>query len=137
MSKVKVLIAYNNNKGIDNIKSAIKDIEYLEVVGSTKKGNEIYNKIIELKPDIVFTKYKMKGFDFMETIRSLGEDAPAIRFLSNKLEMSTKKGIEDIKICKESKKTKKSRISEACYFKEIGINGVIKEIEKCYKRINV
>ena len=45
MNKLKMMIVYNNNKGIEKIKNAVENIEYIEVVGSTKKGKEVYKKI--------------------------------------------------------------------------------------------
>ena len=81
MNKLKLMIVYNKNKGIEKIKNAVEDIEYIEVVGSTKKGKEVYEKIKELKPDIIFTKFKMKDFDSMETMITLGEECPTFKFI--------------------------------------------------------
>ena len=122
MNKLKIMIVYNNNKGIEKIKNAVKDIEYLEIVGSTKKGKEVYNKILELKPDIIFTKFRMKDFDSMETISALGEECPKVKFLSDNLEADNGRSVYKNKI-KEKDKIKFN------FVRELGINEVLEEIE--------
>lgn len=127
-----MMIIYNNNKGIEKIKNAVKDIEYLEIVGSTKKGKEVYNKILELKPDIIFTKFKMKDFDSMETMINLGKECPTFKFLSDDLDNDNGRGFYK-KRKKEKGEESKIRFN---FVKELGINEVLEEIEKYYQESN-
>ena len=128
MNKLKIMIVYNNDKGIEKIKNAVKNIEYLEIVGSTKNGKEVYNKIIELKPDIIFTKFKMKDYDSMETMLNLGEKCPKVKYLADNLEID-----EDKEFYKKIKDKNSIRFN---FVRELGINEIIKEIEEYYQTIN-
>ena len=130
MNKLRMMVVYNNKKGIEKIKDAVKDIEYIEVVGSTKNGKEVYSKILELKPDILFTKFKMKDFDPMKVMMTLGEECPNIKFLSDNLDTDNARGFY-----KERKK-RREKIIRFNFVRELGINEMIEEIEKYYRKSN-
>ena len=60
-------------KIINSIVDKIKNIEYVDVIGTAMDGKEAYNKIIELKPEMVFAKYNMENMNGLEVIESSKE----------------------------------------------------------------
>lgn len=69
MSKIKTLIAHNDIKITNDIIDSIKDLDYVEIVGTAVNGKEAYNQIVNLKPDIVFTKYNMGEINSIEIMK--------------------------------------------------------------------
>ena len=69
MSKIKTLIAHNDIKITNDIIDSIKDLDYVEIVGTAVNGKETYNQIVNLKPDIVFTKYNMGEMNSIEIMK--------------------------------------------------------------------
>ena len=53
-------------KIINSIVDKIKNIEYVDVIGTAMDGKEAYNKIIDLKPEMVFAKYNMENMNGFE-----------------------------------------------------------------------
>ena len=66
MESLKVVIADDNKKMVDVIKEVINDEPELEVVGVATNGNDAYNKIIDLKPEMVFAGYNMPDINGLE-----------------------------------------------------------------------
>lgn len=73
MNKIRTFIAHNDLNITKDIVKAVEDLEYVDIVGTAKDGKETYNKIIELKPEIVFTKYNMENMNGYEIIKSSKE----------------------------------------------------------------
>ena len=69
MSKIKTLIAHDDIKITNDIIDSIKDLDYVEIVGTAVNGKETYNQIVNLKPDIVFTKYNMGEMNSIEIMK--------------------------------------------------------------------
>ena len=63
-------------------------MNYAEVVGTASSGTETYNKIIDLKPEVVFAKIDMDNMSSLEIIRKskedLKENIPVFNFITNK-----------------------------------------------------
>ena len=57
--KIRTLVAYNDEKVRENIIRMIK-------VGVATDGNEAYNKILDLKPEMVFARYNMPDINGLE-----------------------------------------------------------------------
>ena len=57
MIKIRTVVAHNNEEIRNIIVNSISILEYVEVVGTATDGIETYNKIVELKPEIVFSEY--------------------------------------------------------------------------------
>lgn len=73
MDKIKVLIADDIQEIAKRIKAIIETNEKVEVIGIANDGQEEYEKILELNPDLVFTDNKMpklNGIDVIEKIRN-------------------------------------------------------------------
>lgn len=73
MDKIKVLIADDIEIIAQNISKTISAKEYVEVLEIAKNGQEEYDKIIELQPNLVFTDNqmpKMNGIDVIELVNN-------------------------------------------------------------------
>jgi len=68
-SKIKVLVADNDKTVTEGIINSIKDLEYIEIVGTAIDGTDTYNKIVELKPEMVFSKYNYNDITGLELIK--------------------------------------------------------------------
>ena len=64
--KIRTLVAYNDEKVRENIIRMIKGLEYVDLVGVAIDGNEAYNKILDLKPEMVFARYNMPDINGLE-----------------------------------------------------------------------
>ncbi len=62
MNKYKVFIATNSLQNYDQIQCLFNNDGY-NVVGYSQDGNETLNKILELKPDLVFIEENLKNVD--------------------------------------------------------------------------
>ena len=133
MAKIKTLIINDNEKAINKIKECLEPIEYVEIVGECKKGKDAFDKIIELKPDTVFLKYKMKDYDAMDimvrTSEILREKTPIIKFVSDDVSKNT----EGSTVYKE--KSNKKNIECINNIKELGKEEIIKVLEEYYQNM--
>ena len=73
MKKIRTLIAHNDVNITNDIVKAIENLEYVDIVGTAKDGKETYNKIIDLKPEMVFAKYNMENMNGFEIAKSSKE----------------------------------------------------------------
>lgn len=73
MEKIRILIADDIHEISEIIKAIIEKNEKIEIVGIAKDGQEEYEKILELQPDLIFTDNempKLRGIDVIEKIRN-------------------------------------------------------------------
>lgn len=88
MRKIRTLIAHNDENITNNIVNNMKNLDYVEVVGTASNGKETYNKIIDLKPEVVFAKIDMDNMSSMKIIKrskeDLKENVPIFNFITNK-----------------------------------------------------
>ena len=87
MNKIKTLIAYDDEEVKNRIINILKGIEDVEIVATTKNPEDTYNKIIEFKPEMVFSKYdfgtNMNGLDIIKQSKeALNENVPAFNFIA-------------------------------------------------------
>lgn len=54
MKKVKVLIVHKKNETIEKLHKIIQETDNAEVIGKLNNKNNIYNEIIEKKPNMIF-----------------------------------------------------------------------------------
>lgn len=85
MNKIRTLIAHNDEIIKNEIVDSIKDLEFVEIVGTANCGKETYEKIINLKPEMVFTEYNfdnMNGLEIMEKSKEvLKNDMPIFNMI--------------------------------------------------------
>ena len=88
MGKIRTLIAHNDQNVTNNILNTMKNLDYVEVVGTANNGKEAYNKIVELKPEVVFAKIDMEHMNGIEIIKKSKEDlkdnVPIFNFITAK-----------------------------------------------------
>ena len=68
-SKIRTLIAHSDIKIIDNIVNNMKKLNYIDIVDVSSDGKDTLNKIVNLKPEMVFAEYNfstMDGFDIIK-----------------------------------------------------------------------
>lgn len=71
--KIRTLIAHNDINVINRIVDAIKKLDFVDVVGTAKDGTETYHKIVDLKPEMIFTKYAMDNMNGLDLVKSSKE----------------------------------------------------------------
>lgn len=71
--KIRILIAHNDINITNRIVDAIKKLDFVDVVGTAKDGTETYQKIVDLKPEMIFTKYAMDNMNGLDIVKSSKE----------------------------------------------------------------
>lgn len=98
--RIRTLVAHNDEKIRNAIVESIKGLDYVEVIGTAIDGIETYNKIVELRPEMVFSKYNfenMNGLDLMrKSEESLEKDLPVFNIIVDKIPDSELKEALDI-----------------------------------------
>ena len=74
IKKIKTFIVHNNDEIRNSIVNSINNLEYIDLVGTASTNNEAYEKIIGLKPDVVFAKYNLDLIK--KTKETLKDDFP-------------------------------------------------------------
>lgn len=69
MKKIKILVAHNDTKVKDEVINSIKRLQATEIIGISENGEDTYEKIIDLKPEIVFAKYDFGELDGLDIIQ--------------------------------------------------------------------
>lgn len=67
--KIRVFVTYNNEQTRDNIVNSVNSLDFANVIGEAENGIDSYNKIINLKPDIVFAEYQMSDMSGIDLIK--------------------------------------------------------------------
>lgn len=76
-NKIRTFIAHSNENVRSAIINSIKNLTYVDVIGTASTGLETYNKIIDLKPEIVFAEYNfenMSGLDLVTKVKEKLQD---------------------------------------------------------------
>lgn len=68
-NKIRVFVSYNNSEERRNIVNYINSLDFADVVGESADGIDSYNKIVELKPDMVFAEYQMEDMNGIDLIK--------------------------------------------------------------------
>lgn len=74
MGKIRTLIAHDNLNVTNDIINTMNNLGYVEIVGIAINSTETYNKIIDLKPEIVFAKIDMDSMSSIELMKKSKED---------------------------------------------------------------
>ena len=87
MEKVRVVISHNDKNIANDIADTINQLEYAEVVGIATNGEQTYNQIVDLKPNVVFSKYYEDGMNGLELIKlskeQLKDEMPIFNIISD------------------------------------------------------
>ena len=73
MKKIRTLIAHDNKQTCQEIKNVVSKLDYVDVLEITNNGIDTYNKIISLKPEMVFTQYNFENMEGKELLRKIKE----------------------------------------------------------------
>ena len=83
------MIASSNNKLVNFIKTQIKTLKYVNIIGITKSGKDTYSKILSEKPEMVFLQYNFKDLSGYDIITNLAEkmqlELPIFNVISKKI----------------------------------------------------
>ena len=87
VDKIKTLIAYDDEKIKSEIVNILNEIRDVEIVATSRSPEDAYNKIIEFKPEMVFTQYdfgtNMNGLDIIKKSKeALNDNVPAFNFIA-------------------------------------------------------
>ncbi len=87
-SKIKTVIGFTDKVVQDKVIKTIEDLDFVDIIGTAKDGEETYNKIINLKPDMVFMQYNynngINGFDMIKKANThLKLDIPVFNIIDN------------------------------------------------------
>ena len=87
VDKIKTLIAYDDEKKKSEIVNILNEIRDVEIVATSRSPEDTYNKIIEFKPEMVFTQYdfgtNMNGLDIIKKSKeALNDKVPAFNFIA-------------------------------------------------------
>ena len=87
VDKIKTLIAYDDEKIKSEIVNILNEIRDVEIVATSRSPEDTYNKIIEFKPEMVFTQYdfgtNMNGLDIIKKSKeALNDKVPAFDFIA-------------------------------------------------------
>lgn len=85
INKIRTLIAYDNTSVANQIETYLEKLDFVEVVAKSTNEKETYEKIIELKPEIVFAKYdNIAGYNIIKkTKENLKNDVPVFNLITN------------------------------------------------------
>ncbi len=87
--KIRTLISYNNEKERNAILKKVRELDYVDIIGVSANGIDTYNKIINLKPEMVFANYNMNGMNGLEILQRSKErlktEMPIFNFITNEL----------------------------------------------------
>lgn len=87
MNKIRTLIAYDDKDFKEEIINLIKGIDGAEIVGTAGDGEETYQKIVDLKPEMVFAKFDLEKMDGLEIIKKSKENlesSPIFNIISDR-----------------------------------------------------
>ena len=78
MHIIRTLIAYDDKEFKDKLVNLIKTIDGVQIVGIAENGKEAYEKIIQLKPEMIFLKFDLREMNGLEIIKAVKENLKTI-----------------------------------------------------------
>ena len=82
--KIKVLVSYDDKNVLNRFVNAINNLEYAEVVATASNSLDTYNKIMELRPDMIFSKFDLDVIKKAE--EKLEQNAPVFNFIESNID---------------------------------------------------
>jgi DNA-binding LytR/AlgR family response regulator len=91
MSKIRVLIADDEEPARKKMQRLLENFEQLEIVGFAEDGLHALDQIVELEPDVVFLDIEMPGLNGLEVVQNLPKNLyPVIVFATAYQEYAVK-----------------------------------------------
>ena len=125
MSKFKILIADDINELAETLKRIIQKDERIEVIGIANNGQEEYDKIIKLQPDLVFTDNQMPKMTGIEVIEKINNEP----IITKKPEFVLVTGDKDYNIYKKAYELKIFTVINKPYSQDKILNTITEYIE--------
>lgn len=86
LSKITTLVAHNDKNVINQITNSINKLDYAYVVATATNETDMYKKIVDLKPEMVFAKSDMSSLEILEKSKEqLNDKIPVFNILTNKI----------------------------------------------------
>ena len=87
-SKIKTVVGFKDKEIQDKVIKTIKKLDFVDIIGTAENGEETYNKIINLKPDMVFMQYnydkELNGFEMIKKANTqLKLDIPVFNIIDD------------------------------------------------------
>lgn len=82
--KIKVLVSYDDKNVLNRFVNAINNLDYAEVVATASNSLDTYNKIMKLRPDMVFSRFDINVIQKSE--EKLEQNAPVFNLIENQIE---------------------------------------------------
>jgi DNA-binding NarL/FixJ family response regulator len=86
--KIKILLVDDHQLIRDGIRSMVKDVEDVEIIGSVSSGEEAINEVRVRRPDVILMDIVMGGMTGLEATRWIKEDEPGIKIVLVTMEIS-------------------------------------------------
>jgi len=86
--KIKILLVDDHQLIRDGIRSMLKDIKDIEIIGSVSSGEEAINEVRNDRPDVILMDIMMGGMTGIEATRWIKEDDPTIMIILVTMEIS-------------------------------------------------
>lgn len=100
MYKIRTLIAHNEEDIKNEIVDSIKNLDFVEIVGIASNGIDAYNKIVDLKPQMVFAKYEFNNMTSLDIMRKskekLDNNIPVFNIIVDEISNEDLKQAQDI-----------------------------------------
>ena len=84
IDKIRVLVSYNDNTVLNRLVNTINKLNYAKVVATASNTTDTYNKIIESKPDMVFSKFDLDVIKKAE--EKLEQNAPVFNLIETNID---------------------------------------------------
>lgn len=90
--RIRTLIAHDDEKIRNNLIELLKRLDYVDVIGVATDGNDAYDKIVNLKPEMVFAQYDMHDINGLEvaikTKKNTNVEIPIFNIFNDKNDIS-------------------------------------------------
>lgn len=87
MNKIRTLVAHNNIAVANIIAEIVKEEENIDVISVETDGQNTYNKILDLQPELVFIDYNLKEINGLKIMKlskdRLNENMPIFNLIAD------------------------------------------------------
>lgn len=81
MDKIKIVLVDDHQMFRDGVKSVLSDEDNIEVIGEIGNGNDLYEILKSIKPDVIITDISMPEISGIDIAKYVSENYPEIKIL--------------------------------------------------------